>query len=123
MYWEEKLKNKYGDELGTQFKYENCIFDFIHIPSNKIFECKLNFKDFDEKQFNKYQITLDKYNLVFLIGQDCIIDMDMETIYTTNMKEHLLYQCSIPLMKKPSKFDEIIFDYDLWEIDSVDECL
>jgi hypothetical protein len=119
LYWEEILKTKYKDELGTQFKYENCIFDFIHIPTNKIFECKLNLKDFDEKQFNKYQITLDKYNIVFLIGYDCVIDIDMETIYTTNIKDYILYQCNIPLLKNPSKFDDIIFDYDICEIENI----
>jgi hypothetical protein len=119
LYWEEILKTKYKDELGTQFKYENCIFDFIHIPTNKIFECKLNLKDFDEKQFNKYQLTLDKYNIVFLIGYDCVIDIDMETIYTTNIKDYILYQCNIPLLKNPSKFDDIIFDYDICEIENI----
>lgn len=122
-YWEDILKIKYKDELGTQFKYENCIFDFIHIPSNKIFECKLNLKDFDEKQFNKYQITLNKFNIVFLISYDCIIDIDMETIYTTNMKEYLLYQCNIPLLSKPSKFDDIIFDFDILEVDDLTQVI
>jgi len=91
LYWEEILKEKFGDELGTQFKYENCIFDFLHIPTNRIYECKLNLKDFDEKQYEKYQLTLDKYNIVFLIGKDCVIDIDLVTIYTTNIKEYLLY--------------------------------
>lgn len=123
IYWGDILKEKYKDELGTQFVYGECIFDFIHIPTNKIFECKLNFKDFDEKQFNKYQLTLDKYNIVYLIGKDCIIDTDMETIYTTNMKEHLLYQCNIPLLKNISKFDEIIFDYDIYEVDNIKDVI
>jgi hypothetical protein len=123
LFWEEILKSKYKDELGTQFKYENCIFDFIHIPTNKIFECKLNLKDFDERQFNKYQATLDKYNIVFLIGRDCVIDIDMETIYTTNIKEYLLYQCNIPLLKTPSKFDDIIFDFDVHEVEDIKEVI
>jgi hypothetical protein len=123
MFWEDILKVKYKDHLGTQFKYEDCIFDFIHIPSNKIFECKLNLKDFNEKQFNKYQVTLDKYNIVFLIGRDCVIDIDMETIYTTNIKEYLLYQCNIPLLTNPSKFDDIIFDFDVHEVDDITEVI
>lgn len=122
-YWEDILKVKYKDELGTQFKYEDCIFDFIHIPSNKIFECKLNLKDFNEKQFNKYQVTLDKYNIVFLIGRDCVIDIDMETIYTTNIKEYLLYQCNIPLLANPSKFDDIIFEFDVHEVEDIKEVI
>ena len=123
MFWEDILKVKYKDELGTQFKYEDCIFDFIHIPSNKIFECKLNLKDFNEKQFNKYQVTLDKYNIVFLIGRDCVIDIDMETIYTTNIKEYILYQCNIPLLANPSKFDDIIFDFDVHEVEDIKEVI
>jgi len=123
LYWEEILKEKFGDELGTQFKYENCIFDFLHIPTNRIYECKLNLKDFDEKQYEKYQLTLDKYNIVFLIGKDCVIDIDLETIYTTNIKEYLLYQCNIPLLKNPSKFDEMIFDFDIYEIENFKEVL
>jgi hypothetical protein len=123
MFWEDILKVKYKDELGTQFKYEDCIFDFIHIPSNKIFECKLNLKDFNEKQFNKYQVTLDKYNIIFLIGRDCVIDIDMETIYTTNIKEYLLYQCNIPLLANPSKFDDIIFEFDVHEIEDIKEVI
>jgi len=123
MFWEDILKVKYKDELGAQFKYEDCIFDFIHIPTNKIFECKLNLKDFNEKQFNKYQVTLDKYNIVFLIGRDCVIDIDMETIYTTNIKEYLLYQCNIPLLANPSKFDDIIFDFDVHEVDDITEVI
>lgn len=123
LYWEDILKTKYKDELGTQFKYENCIFDFIHIPTNKIFECKLNLKDFNEKQFNKYQVTLDKYNIVFLIGRDCVIDIDMETIYTTNIKEYLFYQCNIPLLANPSKFDDIIFEFDVHEVEDIKEVI
>jgi hypothetical protein len=123
MFWEDILKVKYKDHLGTQFKYEDCIFDFIHIPTNKIFECKLNLKDFNEKQFNKYQVTLDKYNIVFLIGRDCVIDIDMETIYTTNIKEYLLYQCNIPLLANPSKFDDIIFNFDVHEVDDIKEVI
>ena len=122
-YWEDILKVKYKDELGAQFKYEDCIFDFIHIPSNKIFECKLNLKDFNEKQFNKYQVTLDKYNIVFLIGRDCVIDIDMETIYTTNIKEYLFYQCNIPLLANPSNFDNIIFDFDVHEVEDIKEVI
>ena len=33
-YWEVILKEKYKDLLGTQFKYENCIFDFINISTH-----------------------------------------------------------------------------------------
>ena len=119
LYWEGILKKKYDDQLGTQFKYEKCIFDFICIPNNTIFECKLGLKDFNEEQFDKYQITLDKYNIIFLIGQDCVINLDLETIYTNDMKKYILYQCNIPLLKNPSKFDEMIFDFDIHEVEDL----
>lgn len=119
LYWEEILKKKYNDQLGTQFKYEKCIFDFICIPNNTIFECKLGLKDFNEEQFNKYQVTLDKYNIIFLIGQDCVINLDLETIYTNDMKKYILYQCQIPLLKNPSKFDDMIFDFDIHEVEDL----
>ena len=118
-HWEIILKEKYKDLLGTQFKYESCIFDFINISTNTIFECKLNLKDFNEEQYNKYLLTLDKYNIIYLIGTDCIINMDLETIYTTDLAKYILYQCNIPVMKNPSKFDELIFDFDIYEVHEI----
>ena len=118
-YWENIIKEKYGDSIGTQFKYEKCIFDFICIPKNTIYECKLGLKDFNEEQFNKYQLTLGKYNIIFLIGTDCVINTDLETIYTNNMEKYILYQCQIPLLKNPSKFDELIFDFDINEVEDL----
>ena len=48
-WWEKVLKSKYGEHIATQFKFKNCIFDFINIQTNTIFECKLNLKDFNVK--------------------------------------------------------------------------
>ena len=62
-WWEVILKKKYGEELGTQFKYESCIFDFLNIGTNTIFECKLSLKDFNDEQHKKYKLTLGKYEL------------------------------------------------------------
>lgn len=122
-FWEAILKEKYKDKLGTQFKYDNCIFDFIHISSNTIFECKLGIKDFNEEQYKKYLLTLERFNIIYLIGKDCVINMDLETIYTTNSKDYLLYICNIPLLTNKNKFDEIIFDYDIIQIDDLREVL
>ena len=122
-YWENILKKKHGDSIGTQFKYEKCIFDFICIPKNTIYECKLGLKDFNEEQFNKYQVTLNKYNILFLIGNDCVINVDLETIYTNNMEKYILYQCQIPLLKNPSKFDDLIFDFDIYEMEDLSSVL
>jgi hypothetical protein len=49
--------------------------------------------------------------------------MDLETIYTTNMEKYVLYQCNIPTMKTISKFDDIIFDYDISEIADLESVL
>ena len=122
-FWGNLLKQKYGDNIGTQFKYEECFFDFININTNTIFECKLNLKDFNEKQYDKYVLTLEKYNIIYLISNDCVINIDMETIYTTNIKEYVIYICEIPLLKNPSKFDELIMDFDLVEIENLLEVL
>lgn len=118
-YWQEILKEKYKEYISPQFKYDNCIFDFLNIHNNTIYECKLGLKDFNEEQYKKYLVTLDKYNIIYLIGKDCVIDMDLESIYTNDMKKYLLYQCNIPVMENPSKFDEIIFDFDIYEIDDL----
>lgn len=122
-FWESILKEKYKDKLGTQFKYDNCIFDFIHISSNTIFECKLGIKDFNEDQYKKYLLTLERFNIIYLIGKDCVINMDLETIYTTNAKDYILYVCNIPLLTNQNKFDEIIFDYDIIQIDDLKDVL
>ena len=66
---------------------------------------------------------MNRYNLVYLIGYDCVINMDLETIYTTNMEKYVLYQCNIPTMKSISKFDDIIFDYDISEIAELESVL
>ena len=119
-FWEKILKEKYGDKIGKQFKFENCFFDFINISSNTIYECKLNMKDYNDSQYEKYLlITKDKYNIIYMIGKDCVINIDLETIYTTNIREYLLYQVNIPLLNSPTKLDEMIFDFDIVEIENI----
>jgi hypothetical protein len=122
-FWELLLKNKYGEYIGTQFKYENCIFDFINIPDNIIYECKLGLKDFNEDQYNKYLLALKQYKIFYLISNDCIINTDDKKIYTTDIRKYFLYQTNIPLLSKPSKFDEIILEYDLVFIDDIEKKL
>jgi len=119
-FWEDILKKKYGDEIGTQFKYENCVFDFINISSNIIYECKIGLKDFNEDQYNKYLLTLNKYKIVYLIGNDCIINMENKIIYTTDEVKYLVYQYNIPLLSKPTKFDDIIIDYKIVNIVNIE---
>ena len=120
-YWGEILKKKYGDIIGIQFKYEKCIFDFINIPINTIYECKIGLKDFNESQYEKYILTLNKYKIIYLISNDCIINMEEKKIYTTNITKYLLYQCNIPLLAKSSKFDDIILEYKVCKIENISE--
>lgn len=122
-FWELLLKNKYGEYIGTQFKYENCIFDFINIPENIIYECKLGLKDFNEEQYNKYLLALKEYKIFYLISNDCVINTDEKKIYTSDLRKYFLYQTNIPLLTKPSKFDEILLDYELVFTDDIEKKL
>ena len=121
-FWEEILKKIYSENIGSQFKYENCIFDFINIPLNTIYECKIGLKDFNEAQYVKYNLALNKYKIIYLISDDCVIVMDDKKIYTTNITKYLLYQCNIPLLSKPSKFDELILDYKIEKVENICDC-
>ena len=114
-YWEEILKKKYGEDISTQFKYEDYIFDFINIKTNTIFECKLALKDFNEEQYNKYILTLEKYKIIYLIGYDCIIDIDKKTVYTIDLNKYK----NIIIMSNSEKFDDLIRDFYLIEIDEL----
>jgi hypothetical protein len=118
-YWEKILKEKYGEDLGIQFKYEKCIFDFITISTNTIYECKLALKDFNEEQHKKYVLTLEKYRIIYLIGYDCVISMERKSIYTSNIDKYKKYQIKIPSMVYCSSFDELIKNFDIVEIDDL----
>lgn len=115
-WWENILKNEYGEDLGSQFKFENCIFDFTLIDSNTILEVKLGIKDFDKKQYEKYIKTLDKYNIIYLIDRDCIINMSQRKIYTTDI---IKYQVVIHKLSSLNKLAKIISNYEFVEIDNI----
>jgi len=118
-WWELILKDTYGEHLGAQFKYENCIFDFINISKNIIFECKLALKDFNEKQHVKYKLALKKYRIVYLISRDCVIDMEKRELYTTEYAAYCNYINEIPGMKSPSYLDLIIQGFRIISIPDV----
>lgn len=124
-YWEAILKELFGEEISTQFKYEDCIFDFINISKGIIYECKLGLKDFNEDQYNKYQVALSKYKIIYLISKDCLIDTQSRIIYCKPeaYSTYIFYQCNIPLLKKPSKFDDLILDFEIVETSSLEEVL
>jgi hypothetical protein len=118
-WWEQILKERYGENLATQFKYHNCIFDFINISTNTIFECKLGLKDFCEEQHLKYKLILEKYRIIYLISQDCIIDIEKKTLYTLSRKKYQKYIDSIHTLNSPSYLDNIIRDFIIVKIKDI----
>jgi hypothetical protein len=118
-WWEGVLKDRYGEELGAQFKYQNCIFDFLNISTNTIFECKLGLKDFCDEQYRKYKLSLGEYRIIYLIGRDGVINMEKKEIYTTNKGYYDEYLVHIPLMKEPSYLDKLIEEFSVIEVEDV----
>ena len=118
-FWEEILKELYGEDISCQYKYEKCIFDFLNISKNILYECKISLKDYNQNQHQKYLLSLNKYNIIYLIDTNCGIDVDKKLIYTTNPSEYLLYIYNIPLLPKISGLDEIIKDFDIIEVDNI----
>jgi hypothetical protein len=122
-FWEQLLKNKYGENISSQFKFENCIFDFIHIKNNIIYECKLAIKDFNEAQHNKYKIVLNKFKIIYLIDKDCIIDINNQVIYTNNLEKYSEYQDNLFFKKTPNYLDILIMDFQIIEENNIDSIL
>jgi len=87
-FWENLLKNYYSEHIYVQYKYLNCFFDFLNIKTNTLYECKLSLKDFDKDQYNKYSSIMNTYNIIYLIGYDCIMCMKNKVIYTTNIEKY-----------------------------------
>jgi hypothetical protein len=115
-YWEHTLKNLYGETIFSQYKFKNCIFDFINIRTNTLYECKLGLKDFNEEQYKKYMAIVGCFSLVYLIGSDCVIDLDAKEIYTTVPE---LYKKYLLAVKEPSKFEVLIKDFPIIKVDSI----
>jgi hypothetical protein len=109
-WWESILKAEFGENLGTQFKYKNCIFDFINISTNTIYECKLALKDFNEEQYNKYLIALEEYRIIYLIGNDCVINCVDKTIETIDENKYKIYLSTV---KNPNKFEISISEFEI----------
>jgi hypothetical protein len=118
-WWENILKTKYGENVSTQFKYENCIFDMIVIKTNTIFECKLGLKDFDESQHRKYKTVLNRYRIIYLISKDCVVHIEKKVLYTSNPDKYKLYLTKIPFMKEPTYLDLIITDFTIVEVNDM----
>lgn len=118
-WWEDLLKSRYGEDLGTQFKYEKCIFDFLNISTNTIFECKLSLNDFNEDQHKKYKLTLDKYRIIYLIANDCVIEMEYSTIYTTDPDKYTEYMMKLDTKVNKTYLDKLITGFTIVEIEDL----
>lgn len=88
-YWHDILKSKYGLQIGTQFKYKNCFFDFVNIENKIIYECKLDFKDFNDEQYQKYLAVLEEFKVIYLIGNETLVDMKSGIVYTSDTEPYL----------------------------------
>ena len=118
-FWEEILKKRYGDNITKQHLYEACIFDFLNISTNTIFECKLGMKDFNGVQHEKYIKALKNYRIIYLISDDCVIDMERQLLITTNSEYYTKYQDFITNMKDPSYLDLLITDFLVQKVDDL----
>lgn len=96
-YWGCILKRKFGVDLASQFKCDNCVLDFIDISRKVIYECKLSFGDVVQEQLVKYQQRFPDYQIVYIIGNcdrsirsehsnDYIVDLTSKTIHV--LQEH-----------------------------------
>ena len=95
-FWEDILKEKYGEDLSVQFLYEKCIFDFLNISTNTIYECKLSLKDFSQEQYDKYLLALREYKILYLIDRDAILDIKNKIIYTIDSIKYLDLKTASP---------------------------
>ena len=109
-YWERILKAAYGEDIGAQFKFKNCIFDFINIPTNTIFECKLGLKDFNEVQHEKYKITLGEYRIIYLIGRDVVIDIHNRKVYSEK---------EVSISNNSNFLETLIVDYEFIQVEDI----
>lgn len=118
-WWERILKQKYGEDISAQFKFKNCFFDFINIATNTIFECKLNLKDFNEEQYEKYKVILNRYRIIYLIGTDCVIHIGKKVMYTTDPPKYFLYVSQLQYNKKLSYLDDLIREFKIVRVTDI----
>lgn len=119
-FWEKLLKKKYGEEIGVQFKKDDCFFDYINIRTNTVYEAKLGLKDFDIDQYNRYKRKMKGYRIIYLIDNDCIVDLKGKHVFTTNRNKYELYLLTC---KEPTKLEKKIRKYEIKEVDDMYENL
>jgi len=118
-FWETILKDVYGEDISFQFKFNNSIFDAIHIPSGTIFEMKLGIKQLNAKQLVKYKKALEAYKIIYLVARDCIIDIDRKIIFTTDLDEYRVHMFEVTQKRTQTEFDLLLLDFDIKEVDDL----
>ena len=68
----------------------------------------------NEEQFKKYKVATDFFNIVYLIGQESVIRLDRQKVYTTDIDKYIQYLENI---KKTSKFVDIIRSFTIESIE------
>ena len=119
IWWEDILKDRYGEDLGTQFKYKDCVFDFVNIPTKTIFECKLGIKDFDKEQHRKYRIALDEFRVVYLIACDAVIDIEREKVYTKDVAKYTKQIERVAGMRSPNYLETVLMGFEVVHIEDI----
>lgn len=121
-FWEKILKEKYGEDIGSQYKYDNSVFDFINISKKILYECKLNLKDFNIKQYDKYvKATKGTYEMIYLISDDCILNITKQVIYTKNVEKYQNEIVKLCTSNITNSLVNILLDSVLVETESINE--
>lgn len=116
-FWEEILKEQYGEEVSAQLPFDLSRFDFIRLKAKIIYECKLNLRDFNEEQYQKYKKASDGvFSIIYLIDKDCIIDIDKKSIFTTDREKYKNY---FKELKKYTLFDELIKEFQIIKLEKI----
>lgn len=125
-WWETRLKAKYGEDISTQFKFNDCNFDFLNIKKNILYEAKLGIKDFDEAQYRKYLLTLNHYEMIYLIGRDTIIHIPERKIYiqgNSDMCEIFRLKQSTKRDSEKTKFDDLLENFEIQNVENIEDVL
>lgn len=122
-FWENALKELYGEHICVQYQYKDCFFDMLNIASSTVFECKLAFKDFHSAQYAKYVEYMDTFRIIYLFGNDTILDIHDKTVYTLSPeKVETFKQRKRPRGYKETELDRILSACSVVAVDSILEC-
>jgi len=122
-YWEGILKGVFNEHIQPQYVWKECIYDFICIKTKTLYECKLGLKDFDQAQYEKYKLTLGVYSIVYLIGNDCIVDISRKTVFTTNPEAYTKNLVALTKAKGCIEFGQLIRPFDVKKVEKLEEGL